>query len=144
MGKQKRKRSHCTPGTPGSKYLGIGTRPKWDFCLRHHASPENHPLASLQSLHLFFFLNGASLAFTAPAFQKFWKPQILTVKPLPIQNIYGGFCELWLNHWSSPWFSNWSTCSSPEDTGDLWKHRETWYLCLSHPLIVSTFGTYLR
>lgn len=92
---------------PGHQHIA-----KAGFCLRHQASPENRPLASLQSLYLNF-----SLAFTPPAFQRFWRLQISGMKPLPIQNTYGGFCESWLTHWSIPCFSNWSTRTKP------WQHR---------------------
>ena len=123
MGKQKRKRRHYTPGTPGSKYVGIGTWQKWDFCLWHQASPENHPLASLQSLHLFFSWMGLPW----PSF------------PQPSEGSESLKFSL-LNHFlfkismvasvNSYWIIGLFHASqigvhvpAPEDTGDLQKHR---------------------
>lgn len=107
--KEKSLHSRCT----WRQISGHWCRAKVAFDPWHQASPEDYPLALLQSLHLTFFLYDVSPAFTPPAFRRFYKSRIPNIKPLPVQNIYNGFCESWLIHWSIPCFSNWSACNNP-------------------------------
>lgn len=131
---ESRKESLYASGTHGGKDLDVGT---WQrgVCLGHQASPENHPLALLESPD---FL---SLAFTPLTLQRFHKPQIPGIKPLPIQDIYRGFCDSWLllvssmllkseytrtNHWG-----HWGCSKLLRNTvHTLEPHFTPWYLLL--------------